>query len=246
MKSSNIITIAAVAAALITPACKGQEPPPESPRETAASADSAASELQRRRDSDTTRFETRVADLERRLTEMQAKLAEKSAAPTAALKAEVQEDVKNVREAVADLKTTTPENWWERHERVMERAVADIEEDVRRLARGQAAPATAREPDTPPSAAPFQSRRDRFVARLRTQVAALKERLKDVRLRDAQKTELQDTQARLDKLQEDVDRLGNASADDWWNISSKRVSEYIDRVEDSIGRLDDNKRRTSS
>jgi len=245
MKSSNVITIVAVAASLIAPACKGQEPPPESPRETAASADSAATELQRRRDSDTTRFETRVADLERRLTEMQAKLAEKSAAPTAALKAEVQEDVKNVREAVADLKTTTPENWWERHERVTERAAADIEE-VRRLARGQAAPATAPEPDTPPSAAPFQSRRDRFVARLRTRVAALEERLKDVRLRDAQKTELQDTRARLDKLQDDVDRLGNASADDWWNISSKRVSEYIDRVEDSIRRLDDNKRRTSS
>jgi len=220
--------------------------PPESPRETAASADSAATELQRRRDSDTTRFETRAADLERRLTEMQAKLAEKSAAPTAALKAEVQEDVKNVREAVADLKTTTPENWWERHERVMERAAADIEEDVRRLARGPAARATAREPDTPPSAAPFQSRRDRFVTRLRTRVAALEERLKDVRLRDAEKTELQDTRARLDKLQEDVDRLANASADDWWNISSKRVSEYIDRVEDSIRRLDDNKRRTSS
>jgi hypothetical protein len=48
--------------------------------------------------------------------------------------------------------------------------------------------------------------------------------------------------ARVNKLKDDVDRLRNASGDDWWEISAKRVSEYIDRVEDSIHRLDDNKK----
>ena len=53
---------------------------------------------------------------------------------------------------------------------------------------------------------------------------------------------MEDTRARVNKLKDDVDRLRNASADDWWEISAKRVSEYIDRVEDSIRRLDDNKK----
>jgi hypothetical protein len=172
---------------------------------------------------------------------MESKIADKSAAPTAALRAEVKEDVKNIREAVADLKTTTPENWWERHERVMERTAGEIEEDVRRFAKGRAASATAQEPETPASAAPFESRRDRFVARLKARVDTMEDQLKDVRARDAQKTELEDTRGRVNKLKDDVDRLRNASADDWWDITAKRVSEYIDRVEDSIRRLDDNK-----
>jgi hypothetical protein len=65
--------------------------------------------------------------------------------------------------------------------------------------------------------------------------------LKDVRVKGTQETELEDTRARLNKLKDDVDRLGKASAEDWWDITAKRVSEYVDRVEDSIRRLDDNK-----
>jgi len=245
VKYSNMIAVVTVAAALTVSACKGQDPASESPRHTAApaSSDSAANDLQRKHDDDTAKLDKRVADLERRLTEMQGKIVEKSATPTAALKAEVQEDVKKAREAVGALKTTTPENWWERHEGVMERTAADIQEDVRRLAKGQAAAATAPEPETSPNAAPFESRRDRFVARLRARVDAMEGQLKSVRAEDAQRTELQDTRARVDKLKEDVDRLRSASANDWWDISVKRVSEYIDRVEDSIRRLDDNKAR---
>jgi cell division protein FtsB len=88
-------------------------------------------------------------------------------------------------------------------------------------------------------AEPFDSRRERFVTQLRARVDAMEEQLKTVRARGAQETELEDTRARVNKLKEDVDRLGNASADDWWEITSKRVSEYIDRVEPSIRRLDD-------
>jgi DNA repair exonuclease SbcCD ATPase subunit len=240
MHHPRVITIAAVVAALMTPACKGQEPAGPA-REGSASADTAATELQRKRNDEAATLEKRVADLERRWTEMESKIAEKSAAPTAGLKAEVREDVKNVREAVADLKTTTPENWWERHEQVMERTARDIEEDVRRFAKAPASSGTAREPETPANAAPFESRRDRFVTRLRARVDAMEDQLKDVRARDAQKTELEDTRARVNKLKDDVDRLGKASADDWWDISAKRVSEYVDRLEDSIRRLDDNK-----
>ena len=43
------------------------------------------------------------------------------------------------------------------------------------------------------------------------------------------------------KLGDDVDRLRSASADDWWDVTKTRVNEYVDRVEASVKRLDDNK-----
>lgn len=239
MHFAKLITIAAVVA-LMASACGGPEPAPEPAREESA-AEKAAAELDRKRNDETAQLEKRVADVERRWTEMQTKVAEKKAAPTSALSSEVQEDVKNVREAVADLKTTNLENWWDRHERAMERTADDIEEDVRRFAKSKQ-PAVAPRSDTAATPGPFESRRDQFVTRLRARVDVMEEQLKNVRARNAQETELEDTRARINKLKEDVDRLRKASADDWWDISSKRVSEYIDRLERSVGRLDNDKR----
>lgn len=241
MHYHKMITIATLATTLVTTACSRPEPDRTTARDEPARVDAAA-ELQRKHNDEAAQLDKRVADLERRWTEMESKVAQKSLTPTAALRAEVKEDVQNVRVAVAGLKTTTPENWWERHENAMERTAADIEADVRRFGKGQNTSAAPREPEIPVNAAPFESRRDRFVTHLRTKVDAMEAQLKDVRVRDAQKTELEDTRARVTKLKDDVDRLGKASGDDWWDISSKRVSEYVDRVEDSIRRLDDNKK----
>jgi len=47
--------------------------------------------------------------------------------------------------------------------------------------------------------------------------------------------------ARIDKLQDDLDRLPSVSADEWWDVSAALVRGYIDRVERSIGRLDNDK-----
>ena len=66
----------------------------------------------------------------------------------------------------------------------------------------------------------------------------MEERLKDVKADGPQETELEDTRARIDKLQDDLDRLRNVSPEEWWDVSTARVREYIDRVERSIGRLD--------
>ena len=52
--------------------------------------------------------------------------------------------------------------------------------------------------------------------------------------------EIEDTR-RVKKLGDDVDRLRSASADDWWDVTKTRVNEYVDRVEASVKRLDDNK-----
>ncbi len=239
MHFAKLITIAA-AVALMAPACSGPEPAPQPAREQSA-AEKAAAELDRKRNDESAQLEKRVADVERRWTEMQSKVAEKKVAPTSGLRSEVQEDIKNVREAVADLKTTNLENWWDRHERAMERTADDIEEDVRRFVKSKQ-PAAAPRSDTAATPGPFESRRDQFVTRMRARVDVMEEQLKNVRARNAEETELEDTRARINKLKEDVDRLRKASADDWWDISSKRVSEYIDRLERSVGRLDNDKR----
>jgi len=225
--------------ALMAVACGSPEPAREPAREESA-AETAAAELQRKHNEEAAQLEKRAADVESRWSEMTARVKEKSAAPTAGLRAEVQEDINSVRQAVADLKTTTVDNWWERHERAVERAAADIEEDVQRFAKTKR-PAPA-QPETAAAAGPFESRRDQFVTRLRARVESMEEQLKNVRARAAVETELEDTRARVNKLKEDVGRLERASADDWWDISSKRVSEYIERVERSVDRLDNDKK----
>ena len=238
MHYARTMGTAVCVAALLTGACNKSEPAREPARKEPTAAEAAAAEVQRKRTDEGVALEKRIGDLERRWTETESAIAAKSAAATAPMRAEIREDIKNARRAVDELKTTTPANWWERHEKVMERTANDIEEDVRRLAKVKRSAVAAPNTDVPATASPFESRRDRFVARLRARVDAMEKQLKGVRARDARKTELEDTRARLGKLKEDVDKLGNASADDWWDLSADRVRDYIARVDDSIGRLD--------
>jgi hypothetical protein len=94
------------------------------------------------------------------------------------------------------------------------------------------------------TAAGFAERRDAFVSRLRARVDAMEEQLDKMKAKGPLGTELDDTRARIDKLQEDLDELRKVSPDDWWDVSSERVAEYIERVQASIKRLDDNKAQT--
>jgi hypothetical protein len=156
------------------------------------------------------------------------------------LREEVREDVANVKEAVAGLKTTTPENWWERHQRATERTLDDIQADVQRFAKG-AVPQPPAAPAQQVGTAGFEEAREAWVANAHARLDAMEERLQDVKADGARETELQDTRARIDKLQDDLDRLRSVSADEWWDVSRARVREYLDRVERSIGRLDNDK-----
>jgi chromosome segregation ATPase len=237
--------VALVLATGASSACR-QQPPAET-RETAAQAEAARdsdrrAELQRERDEEIARMTERVAKLE---TDYASAARDRDAGKaTQGLQEELKEDVANVKQAVNDLRTTTPENWWERHEQAMERTTADIAADVQRLA-GTVAVAEARREastDSPVenvNAAPFTSRRDAFVDEVRVKVDAMEKALDNVKASAARKTEVEDTRARVAKLGDDVDRLRSASADDWWDITKARVSEYIDRVEQSVDRLDD-------
>jgi len=237
MRYHNAIALIA-AASLVGAACSRPEPAP--PAAESSPADTAAADLQRKHNEEVAQLDGRVADLGRRWTDMEGKLAAQSATVTPAMRAEIKEDMENVRQAVADLRTTEPTNWWERHERAMERTATDIEADVRRLAKGKPASSSAAT-DTSAPTAPFESRRDRLVTQLRTRVEAMEAQLKGVRASGTQETELDDTRARVEKLKDDIDRLGRASPDDWWDLSTDRVREYVDRLDASIRRMDDNK-----
>ena len=238
MMYARVMTMGMMTVALAAPACN-RSSAPEATTEAAREAD----ELMKKRIDDTAELEKRVVDLERRWTEMQAEIKADDRSPTAALRNEVKEDVANMRAAVENLKTTTDANWWERHEQATARTIDDIEADVQRFAKGGAAPAPVT--DRAVATAGFELRRDDFVTRARARVDGMEERLEDVKADGARETELEDTRARINKLQDDLDRLRSVSTGGWWEVSAERVDEYVDRVEQSIDRLNDDKRATA-
>ena len=239
MRYRSLFTSVAVAAVLTAVGCD-TGPAVESDRAGKEAAEKEAAE-QRERSEKAAELERRAANLQAQWTEMQAKVQTRGRTATAGLREEVQEDVKNAQAAVADLKSTTEENWWERHERALERSVNDVQADVQRLTKQKIVPEPTEKAEPAGTVGQFAERRDAFVSRLRARVDAMEQQLDKMKAKGALETEREDTKARIDKLQEDFDKLRNVSADDWWNVSSERVAEYIDRVERSIKRLDDNK-----
>jgi hypothetical protein len=153
----------------------------------------------------------------------------------------------DVQKAVDDLRTTTPENWWNRHESALRNAADEVEADVTRFAAARPRPVprkdqtVADEAGQSVSTGPFTSSRDKFVADMRARLDAMERSLDGVKATGRRETERDDLRARVNKLADDIDRLKSASADDWWDLSKTRVNDYIDRVEDSVGRLDDNR-----
>jgi hypothetical protein len=241
-------TVAALALTLAIGGCTRDTADSTETAVTTAQPDRAA-ELREQRDRDIAQMNDRVSEIERDYQTQLTARPRGTAGATAGLREEVQEDVKNIRAAVDDLRTTTPENWWERHEQAMSRTADDIEADVRRLAGNARIPAprtdTADARSGAASDAPFTSRRDQFVKSFRARVESWDNSLEKVNARGARETELEDARARARKLDEDLDRLDKASADDWWDVSKARVNDYIDRVEKSIARLDDDNTATA-
>jgi hypothetical protein len=74
---------------------------------------------------------------------------------------------------------------------------------------------------------------------MRTRVDAMKQALDNVKASGPKETEVEDIRARINKLSDDVDRLKSASPDDWWDVTKARVTEYVDRIDRSVNRLDD-------
>jgi cytochrome c556 len=253
MHTKMITAVSALALLLGAGACRQQAPVERSDaaatNEAARQADRTA-ELQRQREFELSKMDDRVAALERKYDE---KLAASprgtsGASASARLRDDVKSDMDDVKGAVEKLRTTTAENWWDRHEAAMRTAFDDVESDVKRFAGSRALPVqqkggrVADAAGTPVSTAPFTSSRDKFVADMQARVDAMNKTLDNVKATGPRKTELNDLHARVNKLGEDIDRLKSASAEDWWDVSKSRVNDYIERVEKSVARLDDNKR----
>lgn len=243
MRYGNLMMVGIVAPALVIGACnRGGEPRDASVRDDVATTAADAADRQQERNEEISRLDQRVAEIEREYAEANQKVVADKKTPTAGLREELKEDVSNAKQAVNDLRTTTPDNWWNRHEQAMKQTVEDIDADVSRLA-GKVTPArppTTRDADGEPvSTEPFMSRRDKFVAEMRTRVDAMKQALDNVKASGPQETELEDVRARVNKLADDVDRLKSASPDDWWDVTKARVTEYVDRIDRSVNRLDD-------
>jgi chromosome segregation ATPase len=243
MRYRNLMIVGIVAPALLIGACnrRGESQEPTVRDEAANTADQAAKRQQERAE-DISQLDKRVAEIEREYTEANKEVVADKKTPTVGLREELKEDVSNVKQAVGDLRTTTPENWWNRHEQAMRRTADDIEADVARLA-GQVKPAAPRTTEDARgetvSTAPFTSQRDEFVEAMHVRVDAMKQALDKVKASGPKETEVEDVRARINKLGDDVDRLKSASPDDWWDVTKARVTEYVDRVDRSVNRLDD-------
>ena len=237
----NTFLMAGLFAGSLAVAACSDAPRTDEPAATITEADREAerlAELRREREEEITRMDERVSTIEKDyLAKTEAQPRGTAGRATAGLREEVREDMTNMKQAIGDLRTTTAENWWERHERAMKETADDVEADVKRFVRTLPAAKETKEM-AEASAAPFESRRDRFAADIEARIDSWKAGLEKVRVRGARETELKDLQSRIDKLDSDVDRLKSASADDWWDLTKERVSEYIDRVEESVARLD--------
>jgi hypothetical protein len=242
MGSGKIMVFGILASALLSGACnRADEPRDAAVRDEANVADVEAKRQQERND-EIARLDTRVAEIDHKYVEANQEVAKEGKTTTAGLREELKEDVSNIKQAVNDLRTTTPDNWWERHEQAVRAMADDIDADVARLAGkvNAARPSTTTDVrGEQVSTAPFTSRRDTFVASMNARVDAMKQALDKVNASGPRKTEVEDVRARLNKLDEDVDRLGSAEPDDWWEVSKARVTQYVDRIEGSINRLGD-------
>jgi hypothetical protein len=241
MRSGKIVMFGILASALLGGACNRADEPRDAAVREEATADVEAKRQQERND-EITRLDSRVAEIDRKYAEANQEVVADKKTPTAGLREELKEDVANVKMAVSELRTTTPENWWDRHEQALRQMADDIEADVARLAGkvNTVPPPTTTDADGDRvSTEPFTSRRDKFVASMRARVDGMKQALDKVKATGPRETEVEDVRARLNKMDDDIDRLGSADPDDWWDVSKDRVTQYVDRIEGSINRLDD-------
>jgi archaellum component FlaC len=242
MRYGKLVIFGVLASALLGGACNRADTPRDAAVSEEANAADVAAKRQQERNEEISRLDTRVAEIEREYAHANQEVVSEKKTPTAGLREELKEDVNNVKQAVNDLKTTTPENWWERHAQAMKQTADDIEADVARLA-GNVAPKrpekTVDADGEKVSTAPFNSQRDAFVVDMRARVDAMEQALDKVNASGPRKTEVEDVRARVNKLGDDVNRLNSASPDDWWDVTKARVTEYVDRIEGSVKRLDD-------
>ncbi len=223
----------AFAAALATGACtraEQQETREEAAEETNQARQEALEEK--------ARLEARLEGLEKRWDETQARAAKEGREVSAATKAEVNEAIAATKREIDEIDTVDVENWWERHERAAVREAGDAERDVKRHlpkwteVKAETAEAVGTE-------ATWAARRDRFVAASQRRIDAMEQALRDINGPDVDREDVERTRARVRTMREENETLRKATDDDWWELTSRRVAGYIDRLEDRIDALNE-------
>ena len=244
MYRKTITAIGTFALAIAVSAC-GRDSGQPAPPSVDPQADRAA-QAERRREQELSSLDDRVATIERAHEEKAAAIPQRTGAKTASgrLREDVKSDLADLKDAVNDLRTTTADNWWSRHEAALKKAAGEVETDVKAFSATKRLPPPKKEVQAVDasgqavSTAPFTSQRDKFVSEMRIRFDVMNKVLDNVKATGPRKTALEDLRARVKKLADDVARLRSASADDWWDLSKTRVSDYVDRVEKSVARLD--------
>jgi DNA repair exonuclease SbcCD ATPase subunit len=188
-------------------------------------------------------MEQRVSELERKLSEMTAK-PEEQRAVSANRVGDIREDLNELRQEIADLRTTEPQNWWDRTERSVERAWNDVQSDARGRGVTARAPTetegTADREATPPVAGQdLSARREQFVNRMESDIKALEQELDKLDRAGRNVANVDDVRDELKDLKEEVASLRTANENDWWDITKKRLDRTADRIERQIDKLDD-------
>ena len=240
MSYFSLRTAVFVTAVLSITACSRQQTTGNADR-TGDANRVATTDAQRDRDADINRLQQRLDEVNRKWGDQQKKLEQERASATASMRKEVTQDVNNARQAIGNLRTTTPANWWEREEDVLRQTTAELERDVQRFTGRPIRPDTQTKPKSTEGDTAFAASRDQFINNLQPRVDAMKKQLGRVNAKGTENTERKDIRARVNKLSDDLATLRNATPDDWWTISRDRVSDYLDRLEKSVNRLSDNK-----
>ena len=223
----------AFAVALATGACTRAEQ-----QETREEAAEETNQARQRLQEEKVRLEARLEALEKRWDETQARAAKEGREVSAATKAEVNEAIAATKREIDEIDTVDVENWWERHERAMEREAGEVERDVKRHApkwtevKADVAAAVGTE-------AVWEARRDRLVAATQRRIEAMEQALRDIDGPDVDRGDVERTRARVRTMRDENETLRKATDDDWWELTSRRVARYIDRLEDRIDALNE-------
>jgi hypothetical protein len=222
------------AAALASGACTRAEQ-----QETREEAAEETDQTRQQAREEKARLQTRLDALEKRWEETQARAAKEARELSAETKAEINEGIAATRREIDGIDTVDAENWWERHERATVREAGEAEQDVKRHARRWTPEVKDDVAATVGTEATWEARRDRLVAATQRRIDSMEAALKNVDGPDVDKADVERTRARVRTMREENEALRKASDDDWWEMTSRRITRYIDRLEDRIDALNE-------
>ena len=205
---------------------------------TTGSADRTAPDqaaIQRDREAYAAKLDQRIAEMERRVTEMRGAAGKRTT--TNDRLEDIQENLKQLREEVAEIRRPTAgTEWWPMTERYVERDTNRLETGVRGRNTGSAA---RTDTTTPPatgtlSDAELTARRDQFVLKMQAQIDQLERELNTAQPDRIRGGDIEGVRAELKDLREEVNDLKNVTGANWWDATKNRLDRTMNRIERSI------------